>query len=267
VSEKKPYEMKRILLYGVVGLLIAGIIYHTIVTRSLEYDLRNLRNQVALRDETIEVEKGVFQKRIMEMELEATDLKNLLSNEANQVQSLVRRLEQEKQTVLAVTQMSVYWKQKYEFAIKDATQEPVPDPVDPTRPPRLRVKFDATQGSLRASGWTLTDPPEAYVQIEQVKPLKLVVAFSRRTDGQWTASAASSDENIVVDIEVGAVDLRVTKKKWYEPIELHADIPITGGSPSVGMSYELGDFSVGPTVHYDGEIGYGIGLGWRPFAR
>jgi hypothetical protein len=126
------------------------------------------------------------------------------------------------------------------------------------------------------SGFTLTDPPEATIKLQQNKPLEIAVTVSQDKDGKWNTHATTNDPNMDVDIALAGVNPYLLKPKWYEKIGVTNDLAITAGNRfgvlgSVGVSYQIGQFDIGPKfwLNISDNVNYGAGIGmiWHPFMK
>jgi len=80
------------------------------------------------------------------------------------------------------------------FNFENATQETIfADSVI-----RYRVSFDKKEGATRVSGYTLTSPPFAYVEVEK-DPLKLSLEIRKEGKDFYTSVLFSSDSTLKID--------------------------------------------------------------------
>lgn len=262
-----------VLKYGSIALLIlmvVGAIFAAITKNNYDNEMARLRNEVAGRDVTIEVQKGVFTK----LSLETEDLRSALNSKDQQVQDLLTQVKKNKEDLLAANQLVLKWKKAYE-GIADAHQEEVP-PTD-TTPARKKVTFVKDFGAYKVSGFTLTDPAEAQVKLEQLKALALTLVISQDANKAWHAYATSSDDNTSVEISVSAVNPYMLDPKWYEKIEFNATV--AGGQSGlgfgvlagIGVSYKIKQFNIGPAfflgIGNSVDKYFGATVAWRPFER
>jgi hypothetical protein len=262
-----------VLKYGfftVLGLMIVAIVFAAIKKNSYDRQLANLRNEVAGKAHTIEVFDGVFEK----MSLETNDLRATLDAKDKQVQDLLSQVKKNREDLLATNQLLIRWKKAYEGAAA-ANQTEVP----PTggKVARKRVDFDRSFGAYKVSGFTLTDPAEAGIKLEQIQALAITLAISQDKAGAWHSYVTSSDDNTGVDIKVSAVNPYVLEPRWYELIELN--VSLAGGQggqgfgvlAGVGASYKIKQFNVGPafflSISDRVDKFFGLNAAWRPFER
>lgn len=258
-------------LAGVIGLLLVVVIWGAVGKWSTDKEMARLRNEAASKDQTLEVQKGLYTK----LSLESDDLKSLLNSKDVQIQELLSQVKKSKEDLLTANQLVVQWKKAYEGAA-NANQTHV-DPVDPGKPGRDKVTFDKDFGMIGVKGYTLTNPPEAWVSVNQLKPLKITVAVTQDANKQWHSYATSSDENTTVDIALASVNPYVLEPKWYEKLQLNATL--AGGSSGdgfgilagIGVGYKIKQFDIGPSVFVGISTKvapyFGAQFSWRPFER
>lgn len=260
--------VERGILYTLASLLIVAVLAIGISRHGYESELTSLRNQIAEKDRVVEVQKGVYAK----LAVETDGIKKLLDSKDEQVKLLLGELKSRKAEVLTATSMAIAWKKAYEGAA-EANQEVVPG-TQPTEPgavakERVKVSFHKDFGAVVVDGHTVTDPPEAFVSVKQGKPLRVSLVVSQEKDGSWKTYATSSDENISVDIGLTAVNPKVLEQQWYEKLSLDGSLGIGSGIVAgVGVSYEVGQFDVGPAAWFStsGQF-YGANVSWHPFRR
>lgn len=263
-----------VLKYGFIAalvILLAAAIFMAVTKHSYDQQLAKLRNEVAGRDQTIEVQKGVFTK----LSLETEGLKGVLNERDQEVKDLLAQVKRNKEEVLTANQLVLRWKKAYEGAVAaHQTEEP---PATPEGPSRKKVEFKKDWGTIAVSGYTLTDPAEAFVKVEQLRALALTLILSQDANLAWHAYVTSNDQNTSVDISVSAVNPHVLEPRWYEKIGVQA--VLAGGQASggfgllagIGATYRIKQFDLGPMVFV--SIGTGLGiyggatLNWRPFER
>lgn len=249
-----------------IGLLAVAIIAGSLGARrtasKYEHQISDLRNQIALRDHTIEVQKGVFERRIQEQKdplsiipKDDPSIGNLKKaiGKGNKVQSLV----------------SLDLRLKEPMLISgNFPQENVGE--------RKKVSFDQTVSHFRVRGYTLTDPGQASIELTQVTPLKIWLSVIQASDGSWRAISSSND-GLQMDLGVGAVNPYMLSDKWYSRIGVN--LAVGGGSTSggfgilsaIGLSYRGRSLELGPTmwltVSDRTERFFGVNAVWYPFSR
>lgn len=253
-----------------VALIFAGFMTWRDYERSAQ--ITELQNQVALRDKTIEVQEGVYQK----LTLQAKDLTDLLDAKDLQLMSLRDQLKKQGSELLAVNTIIV----KLRKDLQDIKDAPVVI-VDPTKPGVKQVnidtegRFDPFQITGNASINCDTNQGSYLVNLGQRSPIKFSVVVSQDKDGTWRSSATSSTKTFEVDIGLAAVNPYLLEEKWYEKLSLAAELGV-GTKPGLlagaGVNFEIGKFDVGPrvwaVVDTNGASPYfGISFAWHPFKK
>lgn len=257
-----------IVLLAVFGVLI--VTSFTVMRRRHEATVRELQNKLAESDKTLEMTKGLYTKRAMEVD----DLKSLLDTKSEQVVALQKQLKKNREELVAVAGVNVILKNALEGNFSpDEIREMIKGAADCVsgKPVPKKIEFKKDFGYLSVKGYVVTDPLGGFVSVKQNRPLKLSLAISQGEDRAWRAYAISVDENVQIDIGNIAISPRVFKQKWYERIGL----TLGGGAGSsvlltAGASLDVGQFSVGPAawLSFDGAQRYfGANMTWRPFKR
>lgn len=251
------------LKYVGLGVLIAVImaIGFKLGSRSRDNEMQELAVRLAANEKTIEIEKGLYATAIVELK----HAEGLLDGSRSEVKLLKEQLKKAGAELLTSQQLTIRWKKAYEAALAaNQTEEPNPNPGDPVR---KRIDFTGTLGPILATGHTITDPPEAYLKLEQIIPLILTVAVAQNKDGTWTSYVTSSDDNIDVQVSLAGVSPRILSQKWYQRIWLDLGAAALGDpGVSVGLSYRGNRYSIGATCLSTGDSsGCGATLGLRIF--
>lgn len=261
----------------VAGTLLTAVVALVVVRgcerRSHERELATLRNRIAEQSRTVELERGLYQRKSVEL----GDLKKMLDSSRDDQAKVSAEIERQKLEIVALNTLVVRWKRAYEGAV-DATQHDPPD-QPPTIPEcaeecakhRTMVMFGKEFGPIRVTGHTITNPPEGAVKVEQVRPFELTVALVQAHDGSWSTVVGSSDD-LEVDLSLSAVDPYVFRRRWYERLSVDGTVALGDGLlATVGFAYDVGNISIGPLygVVIDGAVGQYLGasVSWRPFER
>lgn len=248
------------------SLIVGLVVYGVVVNHNHQKQLAELRNQLADKDKTIEVQKDVYSK----LAVTTDDLRSLLDRKSAEIVALEKHVAKLQEQFLTVTSAMVKWKKAYE-ALLEGTQTEEP-PVEPGGAVRKKVSFDKDFGYIGVEGWTLTDPAEAWVKVKQNRPLKLTMAVTQDKSRRWHTYVTSSEENVGVEIGLTAVNPWLLTPKWYEKIQVNASLGVGDGVlMGLGAGYRIKQFDVGPSVWIagDGELSkfYGANVSWRPFQR
>lgn len=269
----------KIKLYGLTTLivvLVGIVIYGAIAKASSDAEMARLRNEVASKDVTIEVQNGVYSK----LAIESENIKKMLDARDKQVSDLMVQISKNKEELLSANQLVVKWKKAFEGKAKASQVIVAQEPEDGTikfAVDRYKVAFEADFGMIGVNGYTLTNPAEAWVSVKQLRPLKITLAVSQDKNKQWHSYATTSEENTAVDISLASVNPYVLEPKWYEKLQL--DLTLAGGNTNsgfgvlagAGVSYKIKQFNVGPAVfigvNSTPSYYFGANFSWRPFER
>lgn len=270
-------KLKKYFFVFLVGCSIIFGLYMYIKNRQYRNEIADLYNKVTRQAETIEVQKNVYEKKSLEVD----DLNSILESlkkdndlDKDTITKLQKELEKRQSELLAANRLALKWKKAYEAEVEaNQTEDPGKDPDDPGDD-RIKISFEKDFGYIGVNGYTLTNPPIAWISVKQNRPLFLTMALSQNKDGHWSTLVTSSEDNVEVDVEVSAVNPFVLAKKWYEKLSVDTGIKLktSGLTPKLGISYPFGPINVsgglqGDTV--DKSVGWYVGLGylWRPFER
>lgn len=234
--------------------------------------ITELQNQVAIRDKTIEVQEGVYQK----LTLQTKDLVQLLNNSDKELMSLRDQLKKQGSELLTVNTIIV----KLRKDLQDAKTTTVVI-ADPTKPGIKQVnidtedRFDPFQITGNASINCDTNQGHYQVNLGQRSPIKFSVVVSQDKDGTWRSSATSSTKIFDVDIGLAAVNPYLLEEKWYEKLSIAAELGV-GTNPGLlagaGVDFEIGKFDVGPRVwavvdRNSASPYFGVSFAWHPFKK
>lgn len=238
--------------------------------------IQELSQKLVSSEKTTEVLKDLYAKEAVKTNdlvalLEATSADSAASKE--ELGALRKQLKETGDQLAIADRLVIKWKHAYEGAV-EASQHDVPgtdpDGTGPLPPVvRKQVDFSKDWGFIGVHGYTLTDPPEGYVVIEQLRPLKLTVAVARGNDRQWRAYVKSSEENVQVDIDLAGVDENVLlpRKSWRDRLWVDGSVGFLG-KRNVGLviSYRFDRYSIGTGCAVGvGSYTCGLLLGFRPF--
>lgn|SRR5574337_743844 len=259
-------QLKRIssgiLIVG--GAIIAASQVYSCGKRSAQGQVADLTTKLAESEKTVELKDGLYATKIVE----ESNVQNLLDGSRKEVDALKKQLSDSQAQLLTTQQVSLRWKQAYEASLKsqqsDGGKGTGPD-GQPTE--RKRVDFVGDLGPIHATGHTLTDPPESYLKLDQIRPLVLTVSVARNKDGQWQSYVTSSEPNIDARVNLAGVDPGVTLPTWRQRIWLDVGAtPLGGPAATVGLSYHFDRWSLGMFCEaYPGGDACGISAGFRLF--
>lgn len=257
---------KLVIFASILVLIIALVLSMVILHEIHQQELAKLRNQVAQKDTTLEVQKGLYTR----LSQEADGLKNLLDGRDSQIAILLEQTKRQHEDLLTANKVALKWREAYQ-ARGDGSQINVVE----NEIARKRVEFSRVFGNIRVDGWTLTDPPEYSLRLDQIKPLTLTVAMSQGPDGSWRSYVLSDDPDISAEIQVSAVNSYILQPHWYQRIRLHGFVagglnePGFGIIAGGGVSYEFGRYEIGPMMFVTAtdrlDRYLGLAVAWRMF--
>lgn len=223
--------------------------------------IADLSMRLASADKTIEVKENLYARSIREIK----DLTTIINGQDGEISKLREQLSETGDRLLTAERLVIRWRKAYE-GLLEATQtdEPGEDGVV-----RKRVDFKKDFGYIGVSGHTLTDPPEGYIVVTQLRPLRLVVGVAKGTDGQWRGYVESSEDDVVVEIDLAGIDVEVAQPKvtWRDRLWVDGYAGALGDKiVGLGASYRFDRYSVGVSCQTGEEASScGLTLGFRPF--
>ena len=264
----------KIALIGASVVLIMAVVFAGYVTmreRAYNAKIVELQNEIALRDKTIEVQRGVYQK----LTVQAHDLTKLLDDKDVELSALRNQLKKQGSDLLTANTIIATLKKDLESAghVK---------PPEPTEGVVRKVEFDSGSDfdPFAVSGYTTVNcekPIErsASLQLQQTTPLKFSIIVSQDKDGTWRTSTSSSSDKFDVNIALAAVNPYLLDEKWYEKISFAVEAGVDTGLGMFaggGIDVEIGKFDVGPRVgaviQRDGVAAFfGASFAWHPFKK
>lgn len=234
-----------------VAVTLLSIVGYECGKRSQRDDISKLRAKLESSEKTLELEHGLFLKRV-------TEVQDIASKLDRENQELIRLVKNGKKKIIALNELTLKWKKAYESSV-DANQTDVP-PAIPGEPARKRIDFTGSVGPIKVVGYTMTDPPKAFLKWEQVDPLRLIVSITRNHDKTYSTIVKASSNDIAVDVSSSLLDLSVLRPAWYQMIWVDLGLSFLGDpAASIGLSYHGDRFSFGPSC-FAASSAYGCGL-------
>lgn len=257
-----------------LAVLLAVAVAFTLSKQGYEKQIVQLQNEVAVRDKTLEVKEGVYQKLV----IQSNDLSSLLNNKDGEIQRLNDQLSKQGSQILTANTLIVQLKKDLQ-----SSSHVVVQPTDPKYPGMIHAKLDSKNDfdPFLVTGDVLTDcsveqsqSTKATLKLSQTRPLKLSVVVSQDKDGTWRSSTTSSADNFQIDIALAGVNPYLLEEKWYEKFSFSMEAGV-GTNPGLlfggGINYEIGKFEVGPRVwgvlDHGASPYFGATLSWHPFKK
>ena len=158
-------------------------------------------------------------------------------------------------------------------------RENVTQTPEPGEPERIRVEFNQVwEDFMRVSGFTLTNPAEAEIQLDYTRPARITVATTQRPDLSWNTWVTTDIPNL----EIGEINATVNplsrpheEPDWYDGIYLGVGgmVGVQGqmGESNFSFGYDFGDLEIGiilGAIVTSNGVDFAPGLEFRlsPFA-
>lgn len=251
--------------------IFAFIIFAVLVSLAAyrEYSLRKkivfLENQIVTDSVTLEIQKGLYEKS----SLKANDLEKLLANKDNEINVLIQQAKEKDEKIASLIAINVT------LSNQSGSIPSTQGVITNNKNERKKVIFNGVVGSgiFSVNGYTLTDPPETWIDIRQNRPLRLAASITQDSDGKWKGRISSSEKDLTLDITDVAVNPKIASDKWYSNIDISVDSMLISSKDlylyqSINAYYNFKQFSIGPTVGLaisnDISKFYGVVFSWRP---
>jgi hypothetical protein len=222
--------------------------------------------------------QGIIQETNTVVSLRGVEIENLKAKNKD----LQEIIEDRNEEIVALTKANVRLKDKV-FKLKKANESLLDESGEPADlseeceeclvGKRFRVDFDHEDDLYHVSGYTLTNPAYAEVNLKWLRSLQLDLVLSKNKYGDFRVYVDSEDV-VPTDLTLH-VDPKVFAQSWYEKIAIdsHAAFGRYSGQVSVGVKYDLTrSWSAGGIFvqSYNGRNShplYGVGATWRPFRK
>lgn len=260
-------------MYKYLSIVLAGLLvvvgaFYFFERRAHSKDVAELSNQVSELQGVVQETKTAYSRQAVQLE----DLKVQNSD-------LQRVIKEKDETIFAVSQVALKLKDKA-FEDKNVHVTVLDPDGNPTTVPqscddclksvRLKVDFDQGDDLVKISGYTLTNPGYASINVKWLRPLKMNIALTKK-EGNYKIYVDAGGDGVPADLDL-RVDPTVFQKKWYEKIGVGLNVGVGRGVlTGVRAFYDIFDnIAVGPGVdfYYDGSklnTLYGANVGWYPF--
>ncbi len=239
-------DWNKVLVYLLSGLICVFSVFVTFKKRSYDQQLLNLRNQLVQKDNSVEIQKGLFVKKSLEVE----NLKSLVDRTSEDNKKLLNELDKNKEKVVQLTEVGIKLKKDYEAKFNAKQTVVVEKGVK-----RDKVEFEKEFNVYKVSGHTLTNPGEAIIKFSQTKPLTLTLVLTQDKEQNWKVYTSGNDD-FNVDIKLAGVNPFIFEKKWYEKFGVVLNVgggtfdKSAGALLGFGLSYDFYKFTLGPNVWF-----------------
>lgn len=230
-------------------------------------EIADLSTKLASSEKTVEVQKNLYATKTHELDDIAGKLKDaeiFSKHDREMIKTLLDEIEKAHAKILTLDSLVIKWKKAYEGALAaNQGQEP---PSTPGGVERKRVDFNGALGFMNVRGHTLTDPAEAFLHIEQARPLVLQVAVTKNRDGTWSTYVESSEDDVGVDVKLSGIDLSVVRPTFRQRLWIDSGVYFLGGAmATIGVSYRGNRWSLGASCGAGDARTCGLTFGLRPF--
>ena len=250
--------------------LLGSIGFYFFKKRSFLDSKRILNNSISKLEGTIQETETLFSRNNLEV-----------LGIVSENKELTERIKDRNEKILAQSEISMKWRDKFYNLKAKQSIVPFSDPDSVTKEAsescttqgRVKVEFEHEDPPIKIYGYTLTDPPEAALQIEWMEDLELELNLTKTEDGKYKIYVDTKNSPLKIkDIEL-KLDPSVLGYSWYEKIGVGSSLSLGeyGGQIRVGTFYDISDsMFLGPNfvVQYDGtkaKVFYGISIGYYPF--
>lgn len=272
--------MQKYLIYLLIGVCLALSVGFWWKQSQYDKQVRELQNKLAESQQLVKITESAYSSAAIQLE-----------NLKAQNQDLQKVIEKNKEKIFALTNVALQWKDKY-FEIKDAKVTVVDESgSQPASIPaecetclatvRTKVEFDLSQDNLRVSGYTLSNPGYASINLDWLSDLQLELILTKDEQGLYKVYIDSKNNEFVPVSLALKVDPQILQKKWYEKINFNfgalfgntlLGTVAFGGGGSFGVGYMITNnvnFAVNVSALYAGNVYlfYGANVTWYPFAR
>lgn len=248
----------------IIGVLIS-IIQNKIQQNNFNDKIKELNNTMAKTSETIKIDDNVYEK------ISLTQEKLIKTYLEEQDKKLSDKFEDLNQKLLAVTKAQITIKDQV-YKIDSSSGGKINQVIieKEKEEKRLKVTFEKIQGYFKVSGYTLTNPLEAEINITQAKQLYVMTGLVKQDDGRYYAFLKFPDDFPITNISLDSrIDIEEIiseyKEKWYQRFYMGGSFFVSKKGVVIGpfIGYKLlGKLLIGPTVVIDTntELYYGINM-------
>ncbi len=268
-------KTSKYLNYLLVFLLFFVCFAYFVHVKTLKNSYQSLLSEHGKVLQVIDEKNGIYSVQNKKIK----DLTNALDELIEDGRLLKDEIEKRSEQILALNSVSLKWKDKY---LKlQANQSVVDDnnnPIEVSRSCqeclssiRLKVDFEHKDSYLRVYGHTLTNPPEAEVNIQWLRELKLNFVITRTKDKEFKLYLDTDNSDIIPNQLSFIVDKKAFEPSFFERFSINSNILVGNGLFfSSGLMYDFNKFSIGPSAgaYFNGNKLhplYGVSASFYPF--
>lgn len=265
MSEEKSTNWLAIILSVLTGLSLLFGAYMAIKAKQEEKDKVEALNKIAEMDQVRQEENGSWTKLAQQKD----EIIHLLEH---QNQDLADDIQRRNESILSMSE-AIAKIRSARIIIRTQDGDNVHETPEPDG--RIRVSFDETQDMIRVSGFTLTNPAEAQIDVGFTRPLRLRTTITQAQNGAWRTYFESDWTGLEIqDLQTVVNPLKAVEESWTSNLILGANIGFGWNfdafSANAYLMYEFGDvFAVGPSVGVVSQDRidpvFGLNFQMRPF--
>lgn len=216
-------------------------------------DTALLNNQIAQQQQTIKETQDAYSKL-------AVEAKNLKVENAE----LQKKIKDRDEQIVSLTQVNIRLRDQI-IQITNATQT--------EQNGRTKVEFSKDNGLLKVSGYTLTNPAFAQINLEWLRDINLQLVLVKDKNNIFRVYLDSQSSDIESATLSLKIDPSVFEYKWYERLAVSGGTLLGNNTlvSNVGIQLKIYNWLVGPSVGI--VVGpsvqkvYGVQASWFPFER
>lgn len=226
------------------------------------------QNDLAEQAEVVKEKEGLWSKLSFQKDEVIEDLRGRNSDLASLIEDRDQRIYSLTETIAKIKPVRVVVRQEN---VRQSEEE------GEDGQERARVDFEQTEDPVKVSGFTLTNPAEAELEVSFVRPLRLTTTVVQNEDGSFQTYLDSDWDNLEIENVETIVSLQETSldREWYERIVFGAGLGIDpkfdGGMLNLYGLYDITDsISIGPsfgvsTGREENFFTVGANVQFRPF--
>lgn len=259
-KESKVDWVKIITALAFVGLAAFGFSSYLKFKKEEEARI-NAQNEIARQSKVIQESEDTWSRLAQQKDDAIDDL-------SKENKNLADKIKDRNETVLVLSQAVAKFK-----SIRVIVQ----DPTQTEENGRVRVAFNQTVDPINVAGFTLTNPAEAQLDVNFVRPLKLTTVVTQAKDGSWRSYFSSDWDGLTIEsIETKVNPNPLGPKSFVENIIIGASAETSFSFDGIGADafvlYDFQGFALGPKLGMNAYDGYSAGtLGlmfqWAPWRK
>lgn len=271
-EEKQPEKKSgwldtiKTVLAALALVLIVGFIYLLITNAKEREEKIKAQNKVAELSSVVQEKENLF-SRLSQQALSQEEMVEFLKHKNEELLDLIQERDE---SILSLTESVIKIR-----ATRIIIRQEDGDNIDQNQEgERTRVSFNETLDPVRVSGFTLTNPAEAQIDVSYTRPMRLTTAVVQDESGAWRTYIESDWPGVEVEAVETRVDpypLRVVRRNTISVGVFTGINPIApSGQGSIYALYRLGDWHIGPGVGVflsdeDSGVNFGVAALYEVF--